>query len=46
MDRTSFRIQIALLLSHEIGLCASEISKLSLSDIYTEEGGASVIDCK
>ena len=38
MDRTSFRIQIALLLSHEIGLCASEISKLSLGDIYTEEG--------
>lgn len=38
MDRTSYRVQIALLFSHEIGLRASEISKLSLGDIYTEEG--------
>jgi integrase len=38
MDRATYRIQIALLLSYEIGLRASEVSKLHLCDIYAEEG--------
>lgn len=38
MDGGSHRVQVALLISHEVGLRASEISELSLSDVYTEEG--------
>lgn len=38
MDGSSYRIQVALLLSHELGMRASEISKLRLGDIYNEQG--------
>lgn len=38
MDGSSCRIQVALLLSHELGMRASEISKLRLGDIYNEQG--------
>ncbi len=38
MDGASHRVQVALLLSHELGMRASEISKLRLREIYTEQG--------
>jgi integrase len=38
IDRPSYRLQVALLLSFELGLRASEISRLRVPDIYEENG--------
>lgn len=38
IDRSSYRLQVALLLSFELGLRASEISRLCVADIYEENG--------
>lgn len=38
IDRSSYRLQVALLLSYELGLRASEISRLRVGDIYEENG--------
>lgn len=42
IDRSSHRLQVALLLSFELGLRASEIAKLCVADIY--EGNGNVAD--
>jgi integrase len=38
IDRSSYRLQVALLLSFELGLRASEISRLCVADIYEGNG--------
>lgn len=38
IDRSSYRLQVALLLSFDVGLRASEISRLRVADIYEENG--------
>jgi integrase len=38
IDRSSYRLQVALLLSFDLGLRASEITRLCVADIYEENG--------
>lgn len=38
IDRSSYRLQVALLLSFDLGLRASEISSLCVADIYDGNG--------